>query len=263
MHWNWQTCWLGGLVTLALACAPQSTRGQDDTMPKPVFPLKFVHDRPDSWPDFWSAGGGSVFFCPRLTGAVAGAAANAAAGPGVNPFLALACLVSTAEEWQTIPDRFPVSIFFDPAAPEDAVIRAIRHVSNWEQPATWWTAIANDPKYPMFHRLHCVHELFRHYVKVGMTVGEVSQILRGATWLRRESDVAGFACVCGYIPVHLVPGEDSVFAVNVLPDLRKEAVYLRISGKVTASQMFWALRGDLLDPAIKDAKVLEVWSPGL
>ena len=96
----------------------------------------------------------------------------------------------------------------------------------------YWSEIANDSSYPVFHRRRAVFQLLSRHLRTGMSVSELAKLLDHPTWLR-ASHIFLVDTLRGQIPVHLSPN-DTVFVLEVLlgPHRDTSAIYLRVRGKV-------------------------------
>jgi len=98
-----------------------------------------------------------------------------------------------------------------------------------KEPAAFWSRIANDSRYPVFHRRRAVERLFKRHAYAGMSLLKLSKLLEHPKWLH-ERDLSMVAMVLGFLPVdgNLVDG--TVFIINVLPDKNPAfaGIYIRI-----------------------------------
>lgn len=88
----------------------------------------------------------------------------------------------------------------DPTTPLAQVRRALDRLGPVTELPNFWTNIANNPAFSEEHRGLCVLELFKRHVRVGMTLGQLHGLVRGAPWLAPD-DVSIWLVICGYVPV--------------------------------------------------------------
>jgi hypothetical protein len=102
-----------------------------------------------------------------------------------------------------------------------------------DDPPHFWSKIANDPKFPDFHRRSAVFELFRRNIRAGTLLSETTRLLDKPTWLT-ESDIMEVDMLQGKIPVDIVPN-DTIFSIAVIPEKGDDvsAIYLRLQGDIS------------------------------
>jgi hypothetical protein len=112
---------------------------------------------------------------------------------------------------------------------------------------------------PSEQRSSTTVRVIRQRLTLGATLAELAEILHRPGWLRDE-DVELVTFVAGEIPVQL-NSQDTIVRVRPFGltggqvDL---AIYLRISGRLSAREVVAALRGDAADRRILDARILEI-----
>jgi hypothetical protein len=148
----------------------------------------------------------------------------------------------------------------NPDTDREALTRAIQQVRSADVPSTFWADIANGENYRRDHRRWAVFELFRRYVRTGMTLGELGQVLGGARWLSPDS-IQVVTYLIGELPVQWTP-DDTVFVVPIFPGVAdgryaQWALYLRVQGKVNTDTLVRALRGELLSEVQGAIRILE------
>jgi len=184
------------------------------------------------------------------------------------PVVLLLVLVwNPTDETRTSPSKMMrndslLATISDPQTSESQLLECIRRLRRVNEPATFWVKIVNDPKYSPRHRAFCLLELFRRHVKPGMSLGEVSEVLRGAPWLHEEQ-AGRFYWLSGYLPVFGDCSTDSLFALRAVePDKTRgiDAVYITVGGgNVFPAQLVQVLKGETTDRDLGKLKLLDVW----
>ena len=103
-------------------------------------------------------------------------------------------------------------IFLDPRADDDALLGAVSLLMPRDVPSSFWTQVANDPSYRLFHRVVAVREVFRRYVTVPMLLSDVARLLDGARWLPHAL-VEEIKTMGGEIPVG-IPAGGAAFVIG-------------------------------------------------
>jgi hypothetical protein len=88
----------------------------------------------------------------------------------------------------------------NPKIPENDLRWIMNHLGPTREPATFWTEIANNPRYSNRHRAYCVLQYFRRHVRAGTTLGELGKSLQGANWLRKDR-IHEFPVLGGHVPL--------------------------------------------------------------
>jgi hypothetical protein len=123
------------------------------------------------------------------------------------------------------------------------------------EPASFWSAIANDASVSMTNRKLALVQLVRRHVVLGTTtIGVFAEMLEGAPWLN-DNSIRAITALGGKVPVRWSPDE-TVIAIT-LPGGRC-AIYFAIAGRFAAEETAVALRGMsrnecLLSAVIRDA----------
>jgi len=144
----------------------------------------------------------------------------------------------------------------DPETEESDLLDAIGRLGADGEPASFWRQIADDGRYRDSHRAYAIFELLRRHGAAGMTLGQLAELLGGASWLRDDGlDVIDV--LAGELPVTWNPG-DTVFVLHVVPGSPEFAVYLRAEGKRDAAAAMHLLRTGEADEATRAARVLEI-----
>jgi hypothetical protein len=146
------------------------------------------------------------------------------------------------------------------------LLRAIRKLGRVTEPSTFWSNIANSPKYRTNHRLQCVYQLIRRHVKKGMKLCELATILDHPTWLTND-DIQIFTIVSGKVPVNWT-FEDTVFVLIIFGAkepmaTHNGAIYFRTSGHIQLKNLVRILRGKPVAERTKNSRILElaIWKP--
>lgn len=121
-----------------------------------------------------------------------------------------------------------------------------------KEPASFWSAIANDRSMPMTNRKLALVQLVRRHVVPGTTtVGAFARMLDGPRWLG-DDKVTAFTAIAGKVPVSWSL-DDTVIALALPGD--SCAIYLTIGGTFAAEAVVAALRGTTLDARILSAVI--------
>jgi hypothetical protein len=153
-----------------------------------------------------------------------------------------------------------LSIIADPKTDRQTLIQAIQQLGPVTEPASFWSAIANNAEYNQVARRWAVWELFRRHVEPDITLADLASVLDNPTWLADEA-VSIVTVLGGRIPVKWTV-EDTVFVLLVFPDLpngpyKSWGVYLRVSGQVDRESFINVLRGQPVSAEVSNAQVLE------
>jgi hypothetical protein len=148
--------------------------------------------------------------------------------------------------------RDPFSILRDRESSEDDLWRAVDALGSVSEPASFWSAIANDLSRRADQRALALTEVVaRHVVPGSTTVGEFAEMLDGAPWLE-TSDVDVVTAIGGKVPVTWA--QDGTVAVLALP-ARRGAIYLSIAGSWRVDEIASALRGASPQSSIRSAVI--------
>jgi hypothetical protein len=162
-------------------------------------------------------------------------------------------------------DGVRLGIIKDKLSSETALLVAIESLGRVAERPDFWTTIANDANYTERHRGYCILALFKRHVRPGMTLGELTEILHGARWLLPDR-VYRFPVMGGYVPVVGSPSRDSIFSLH-LPGGLDQAVYLSVSGTLSADELRILLCNTKPYHPFRRMKVLDVWpnpsTPGI
>ncbi|MDB6034708.1 MAG: hypothetical protein JWM16_5046 [Verrucomicrobiales bacterium] len=155
-------------------------------------------------------------------------------------------------------NSFALKTIADHHATSESVSRVLNELGPVQESSEFWASIANDDTYPTERRRRCIIELFRRHVHAGMNLREVAEKLHKPDWLP-DKDIVLVELVSGHIPVKTVFG-DTVVALLLLPQGQgdKEAVYLRISGKIRPQAVGEVLRGESTTGSVAQSKVEEI-----
>jgi hypothetical protein len=153
------------------------------------------------------------------------------------------------------------AIIANPRTKKAALVKAIQQLGPLDQPAAFWSAIANSADYNADHRRRAVFELVRRHVLPGTTLGELARLLDTPTWLD-DDDIAVVTVLGGKIPVSWT-FDDTVLVLSVHPgqptdDDQPWAIYLRVEGQIDEASARAVLRGAPAPAAVPQAEILEV-----
>ena len=136
-------------------------------------------------------------------------------------------------------------------------VRAIQQLDANLTPS-FWSSIANDEDYSYEKRQVAVVELFQRFVKPGITLNQLGDILNKPTWLK-DDDINLIEYHTGpSLLKYLYPG--SVFYMFLFRDIRPQyqvTIGIRIEGKITKEDFLKAIKGQEVGQNINDAKILE------
>lgn len=131
---------------------------------------------------------------------------------------------------------------------KDATIEQLKSaaamLNNTVSPPIFWSRIANDPSYPIYHRRICAGELLQRYVHAGMSLGEIAEILNAPTWLAK-GDIHAILILgmSGSIPIQFGINNSGDFSITILPDKEKKdndwlTMWIRVEGDVDEDQLY-------------------------
>jgi len=120
-----------------------------------------------------------------------------------------------------------------------------------------WAAVANSSRANEPARRNCAHRLFHHYVRAGMKVSRLAELLNNPNWIS-DSDISALgdgtrdSFFEGYSPVEM-------FIIIRIPDQADgtESVWFRIDGTISRERFIEFLRCKLISPQ-EDTTILEV-----
>jgi hypothetical protein len=135
---------------------------------------------------------------------------------------------------------------------EGELREAVESLGAVVEPASFWSAIANDASMSVAHRKLALVQLVRRHVVPGTTtVGVFAEMLEGAHWLS-DGDVTVVTAIGGKVPVTWSP-DDTVVAI-ALPGGRG-AIYLAMAGRFAPEEIALALRGVSHDERVRSAVI--------
>jgi hypothetical protein len=141
---------------------------------------------------------------------------------------------------------------------EEGLLQAIKRLRGVIEPAEFWANIANDSKYTVRHRGICTQQLVKRHIRAGMTLKQASEKFYGASWLASERTVFRFDCLGGWLPVHGIPGIDSVFRIDT-PDPDKDFMISVLGRGLNKTDMFQILRGKKVGANMENKVIHDVW----
>jgi hypothetical protein len=152
------------------------------------------------------------------------------------------------------------SAISDPQASRVQLLEALRQLGPPDELSSFWSAIANDPRFSQDHRRRALFELMRRHVQAPLSVGSLAAILDHPTWLE-DDDVVLIERVGGKIPVQF-NFDDTILVLRVFPGLgdgrlRYWSIYVRVEGHVERRQLYLVLKGESEDAAVSNARVVE------
>lgn len=139
---------------------------------------------------------------------------------------------------------------------ENDLINAIKNLGAVTESPGFWTSIAENNAYKIFHRRHCIFQLFYRHVYVGMALHTLAVVLQKSKWLTKNN-IRRVEDIGGHIPVKL-SFNNTVVVLSILltPGFDNWEIYLSIAGTLDEQQIF-ELINDNADNAIKDFEILE------
>jgi hypothetical protein len=146
-----------------------------------------------------------------------------------------------------------LKVIADPTVHPTRFAEAVRRLGRANEPPSFWTAIANDPTYPLAHRRTAVLQLFMRHVAPGTPLAQLVRILDGAPWLEDE-DVALVEDIGGFAGLTTGLG-DIAFRITVLPDSDAGAfVFLALDATLDRLAFAATVRGGGIAP---DARIVD------
>lgn len=174
---------------------------------------------------------------------------------------AIAFNVASAEIPKVIAARKTIA---DPLVTTNQLVDALITLRNSQQtnePSSFWTDIANSPKYNWDHRRRAVLQLFSRHFHSGMTLAEVGRFLNHATWLKPNSINVG-AITSGQSPPHTKDSDEIAFVEIGPPQKNPQYLVFRTSHGDFGShrKLYKCLIGEATDPDVKKLQIDEVLS---
>jgi hypothetical protein len=125
------------------------------------------------------------------------------------------------------------------------------------EPASFWTAIANNPEYGCDQRQRAALQLFARHFHSGMTIGNIGRMLNHPTWLELRGIAGG--PTTGPRPPGFQAGDDLVF-LNVRCGSERSRYagiwLLSAHGRMSPSaDLFACLEGQTTNQALASIKV--------
>jgi hypothetical protein len=124
-------------------------------------------------------------------------------------------------------------------ASDEALLQAISRLGPRTEPPTFWTEIANDPSYSLWHRTRAVFALFRRHGRTCDSLACLKAVLEPAIWLS-ESAITKVTPPSGPIPVGTENPGDTVFQISVFHG--PPSIYIRLMGEVPIENFSRVLR---------------------
>lgn len=148
----------------------------------------------------------------------------------------------------------------DPHTKDDLLATLLGNVGPINESPAFWKDIANNPAFSDLHRRRAVMQLFYRYVRVGMTLRELGDVMKGSTWIK-DSDIVSVQLFSGTLPLHSTTG--NIFGIGVLPTHDADGGYnvcLKMETGVTRDAIAEAiLRGpDRLNSPDAQAKIIDI-----
>jgi hypothetical protein len=148
----------------------------------------------------------------------------------------------------------------DPRAAEADVLASIERLRTArpsDKEAKLWMRVANSTLYPDCRRRRAVFQLFDRFVRPGMKLTAIGDLLVSPTWLKSENVIL-VNTIAGWMPVDMVPGE-TVFVVQPrLPRDDSSGVYLRLKGSLRAEALYDGLMGRKPGTATREVTAISI-----
>jgi len=148
----------------------------------------------------------------------------------------------------------------DPHTKDDLLVTLLGNVGPINESPAFWKDIANNQAFSDLHRRRAVMQLFYRHVRVGMTLRELGEVMKGSTWIK-DSDIVSVRLFSGTLPLHSTTG--NIFGIGVLPTHDADGgynVWFKMEDGVSRDAIAEAiLRGpDRLNSADAQTTILEI-----
>ena len=139
---------------------------------------------------------------------------------------------------------------------------AIKDIGKSPSQIKFWNDIANNPKYTLSHRKHCVIQLFKRHGASSESLGEFIRLFLNEKWFEK-SQFTKIDILIGKLPI-AVSIDRSVFQIAVLPENKNTDcfIYFSVEGKVSAEQVSNMLNNDNYFSDFNKIKILEIGYAG-
>jgi hypothetical protein len=151
--------------------------------------------------------------------------------------------------------------FADVRIDEKEALRLIEHIRRsppGKDEAATLVSVANSGKYSDVRRRRAILQLFDRNVPDGMTLGDLADLLKKPSWLKRENILE----IAGSVSNHRSnsgPGSESAFCLTFrLPPSDASGVYLRIKGSPEENLLTKDVLLDTLQGRRTDARRLKI-----
>lgn len=137
-----------------------------------------------------------------------------------------------------------LSVITNRSSSDGDLLEAISRLGRMSEPATFWTAIIQNPTYGILHRKRCVMALFRRHCSYQAHAADLANVLDAAKWLH-SGDITQVGAITGSIPVE-VNIDETIFLITVLNREEHETgqdrkskrfgIYMRVPGRVNLEE---------------------------
>ena len=138
------------------------------------------------------------------------------------------------------------------------LVEAIKGIGKLSSQIKFWNEIANNTRYTLAHRKHCVLQLFKRHANAGMPLGEFVRLFLNEKWFE-ESQFEKIDAIRGKLPIE-VAIDRSIFQISVLPDHDNNDcfIYFSVEGKISKAEVINIQHNDQYFSALNQRKVLEI-----
>jgi hypothetical protein len=87
-----------------------------------------------------------------------------------------------------------------PETPEIEFLKAVSKLGYVDEPASFWSEIANDSRFKIECRRIAVLQLFSRHVRTPTPLAEIAKLLNHPGWIRNE-DIKSITFIGGFVPL--------------------------------------------------------------
>ena len=156
----------------------------------------------------------------------------------------------------------PLEIIQDNSTDIAQLIVAIEKLGTASVSADFWNDIANDTRYHMPHRKHCVLQLIKRNAKAGMQLVDFLNLFRGQSWWT-DSKWEIVDALFGKLPIHF-DIDLTILKLDVLPeeDTNICHIYFSVKPRINSDEFKSWVNGNSSE--LKDAnyEIIEIGYAG-
>ncbi len=158
--------------------------------------------------------------------------------------------------------RSPLEIIQDNSTDIAQLIIAIDELGTAYVSPDFWNDIANDTRYHMPHRKHCVLQLFKRNAKAGMQLADFLNLFRGQLWWT-GSKWEIVDALFGKLPIHF-DIDRTVLKLDVLPEENANIchIYFSVKPRINSDEFEGLVNDNSSELKDADYEIIEIGYAG-